>query len=74
MTIQSGGFQINSDGTCSSKMFLAGRSTAIETRAKYTQSGPKLTMKWEGAGTTIGAVEGETFTMNNEGMVFAYRK
>jgi len=31
-------------------------------------------MNWQGAGTTIGTVEGDTFTMNNEGMVFAYRK
>jgi hypothetical protein len=74
MTIQSGGFIINPDGTCSSKMSLAGRDAAIEVKATYTREGPKLTMKWQGAGMTIGTVEGDTFTMNNEGMVFAYRK
>jgi hypothetical protein len=74
MTIQSGGFIINPDGTCSSKMSLAGRDTAIEVKATYTREGPKLTMKWQGAGMTTGTVEGDTFTMNNEGMVFAYRK
>ena len=74
MTIQSGSFSINADGTCSSKMSLAGRDAAIEVKATYTQEGPKLTMKWQGAGMTIGTIEGETFTMNNEGMVFAYRK
>ena len=31
-------------------------------------------MKWEGAGTTTGTVEGYTFTINTEGMIFAYRK
>jgi hypothetical protein len=31
-------------------------------------------MQWEGAGTTVGTVEGNDFTMNNEGMVFVYRK
>jgi hypothetical protein len=74
MTIQSGGFIINPDGTCSSKMSLAGRDAAIEVKATYTREGPKLTMKWQGAGMTIGTVEGDTFTMNNEGMVLAYRK
>jgi hypothetical protein len=74
MTIQSGGFIINPDGTCSSKMSLAGRDAAIEVKATYTREGPKLTMKWQGAGTTIGTVEGDTFTMNNEGMVLAYHK
>jgi hypothetical protein len=74
MTINSGSFIINADGTCSSKMSLAGRDTPIEVKATYTREGPKLTMQWHGAGMTIGTVEGDTFTMNNEGMVFAYRK
>jgi len=74
MTIQSGSFLINADGTCSSKMSLAGRDAAIEVKATYTREGPKLTMKWQGAGMTLGTVEGDTFTMNNEGMVLAYRK
>ena len=74
MTINSGSFSINADGTCGSKMSLAGRDAAIEVKATYTREGPKLTMKWQGAGMTIGTLEGDTFTMNNEGMVFAYRK
>jgi len=45
-----------------------------EVKAAYTQEGSTLTMKWEGAGTTTGTVHGDTFTMNNEGMVFSYRK
>ncbi len=74
MGIQSGSFEINADGTCSSKMFLSGRNSPIEVKASYSREGPKLTMRWEGAGTTIGTIEGDTFTMNNEGMVLAYRK
>lgn len=74
MTINSGSFIINADGTCSSKISLAGRDAAIEVKAAYTREGPKLTMQWQGAGMTIGTVEGDTFTMNNEGMVFVYRK
>ena len=74
MTIKSGGFIINADGTCSSKMSLAGRDTAIEVKATYTREGPKLTMQWQGAGMTIGTVEGDKFTMDNEGMVLVYQK
>jgi hypothetical protein len=74
MTIKSGRFIINADGTCGSQMSLEGRDAAIEVKATYTREGQKLTMKWQGAGMTLGTVEGDTFTMNNEGMVFAYRK
>jgi hypothetical protein len=74
MTIKSGGFLINADGTCSSQMLLEGRDTPIEVKATYTREGTKLTMQWQGAGTTLGTVQGDTFTMNNEGMVFVYRK
>ena len=74
MTIKSGGFIINADGTCSSKMSLEGRDSPIEVKATYTREGPKLTMKWQGAGMTIGTIEGDTFTMDNEGMVFVYKK
>ena len=74
MTINSGSFSINADGTCSSKISLAGRDAAIEVKATYTRDGQKLTMQSQGVGRTIGSVEGDTFTMNNEGMVFAYRK
>lgn len=74
MVVKSGGFLIRADGTCRSQMFLEGRDTGIEVKATYTQAGSKLTMQWQGAGRTVGSVEGDTFTMNNEGMVLAYRK
>jgi hypothetical protein len=74
MTIGSGSFVITADGTCSSRMSLAGGDQAIERKAAYSLEGPKLKMNWQGAGTTVGAIKGDTFTMNNEGMVFAYRK
>jgi hypothetical protein len=77
MAVKSGTFAIRADGTCSSKMLFAvrpGDNIDREVKASYTQEGSKLTMKWERAGTTIGTVEGDTFTMNNEGMIFAYHK
>jgi hypothetical protein len=75
--IRSGVFTINKDGTCSSKMTFSmpsGDDGSREVSATYTREGSKLTMTWTGAGTTTGSVEGNTFKMNNEGMVFAYRK
>jgi hypothetical protein len=52
----------------------SGADASREVSASYTREGSKLTMTWTGAGTTIGSVEGNTFTMDNEGMIFAYRK
>jgi hypothetical protein len=76
-TIKSGTFAINSDGTCSSKVVFSmppGGDSSREVKASYTRQGSKLTMQWEGAGSTIGTVEGDTLTMDNEGMIFAYHK
>ena len=77
MTVKSGGFTIGADGTCSSKMnvsVLSHGDIDREVKATYTRQGARLTMQWEGAGTTIGTVDGNKFTMDNEGMVFAYQK
>lgn len=74
LAVQSGSFTINSNGTCHSKMFLTGRASAIEVKGTYARNGSKLTMKWDGAGTTTGTIEDDKFILNNEGMVFAYRK
>jgi hypothetical protein len=76
-TVKSGVFIINSDGTCSSKITFSTPTAGEmvrEVKATYTREGPKLTMKWEGAGVTLGRVEGTSFTMDNEGTIFAYRK
>jgi hypothetical protein len=77
VTIKSGAFMIGPDGTCTSKMVFSVPSrgdASREVKASYTQKGATLTMKWEGAGTTTGTVQGDAFTMHNEGMLLAYRK
>ncbi len=77
MTVSSGSFVIDADGTCRSKIEFklpSGQPASKEVTATYTCNGSKLTMKWQGAGTTTGTVDGDTFTMNNEGMVFAYHR
>jgi hypothetical protein len=77
LQVRSGSFTIKGDGTCSTKTVFVpptGSEATREVSATYTRDGAKLTMRWQGAGTTTGTVEGNTFTMNNEGMVFVYRK
>jgi hypothetical protein len=77
LQVRSGTFTINADGTCGTKTTFvppSGSETMREVKATYTQDGTKLTMKWQGAGTTVGTVAGSTFQMNNEGMVLTYQK
>ena len=76
-TVKSGVFTFNADGTCASKIIMStpsGSEVTREVKATYTCEGSKLTMKWAGAGTTTGTLTNDSFTMNNEGIVFAYRK
>jgi hypothetical protein len=75
--VHSGIFVINANGTCNSKIVFnlpSGDDFTREVKATYTREGSKLSMQWKGAGKTVGNVEGDRFTMKNEGMVFAYQK
>ena len=77
VTVKSGVFTITADGHCRSQVTFSMPSRgemSQEVKATYTRQGAELTMQWEGAGTTLGVVNGSTFTMTNEDMVFAYRK
>jgi hypothetical protein len=77
LAVQSGSFTIKADGTCSTKTVFvppSGTEATREVSATYTKEGSRLTMQWQGAGTTTGTMEGSTFTMDNEGMLFVYRK
>ena len=77
LQIRSGSFTIRADGTCTSRMTFvppSGPEVTRDVNATYTRDGTTLRMQWEGAGTTVGTVEGNTFTMNNEGMLLVYRK
>jgi hypothetical protein len=77
LQVRSGSFTMNADGTCGSKMTFVppgGHEATVEVSATYTREGAKLNMQWKNAGTTTGTLEGTTFTMENEGMMFAYKK
>ena len=77
MKIHAGKFVIKPNGKCvSSTVFTApdGREMTRDVRATYTLDWSRLTMKWVGAGMTVGTVEGDTFTMDNHGMIFEYKR
>lgn len=77
LEVRSGSFTIQTNGTCSSHMVFVPPSGAEATRdvtATFTQEAGTLRMRWEGAGRTVGKVEGATFTMTNEGMVLVYQR
>ena len=77
LQVRSGTFTINADGTCSTtSVFVPPSGTEItrEVSATYNREGAKLNMQWKGAGRTTGTIDGNTFTMENEGMVLAYKK
>jgi len=77
ITVKSGLMVIRADGTCSShSVFSLPQNPEINRRveATYTRSGNVLTLLWKGAGRTKGTLDGNTFTINNEGMIFAYQK
>ena len=75
--VTSGTFTIRPDGTCATVtafVMPSGQAQSREVSATYTRDGSKLTMQWQGAGVTNGTIEGDTFTMDNEGQLFLYRK
>ena len=77
MVVKSGSLTFNADGTCRSfSIFSLPPHPDIqrEVNATCTQNGAELTLRWNGAGITQGQLHGDTFTMNNEGMIFCYRK
>jgi hypothetical protein len=77
LQVRSGTFVINADETCISKMVFIpppGSEVVREVTAKYTKDGSRLTMQWEGAGKTVGIIQDNRFTMDNEGMELVYEK
>ena len=77
LAVKSGAFIFNADGTCLSRMSFtppSGVDAVREVKATFARQGAgEFSMQWEGAGMTVGTLAGDTFTMNNEGMIFVYR-
>ena len=77
MTVKSGSLTFTADGTCRSlttSVVPPHPDIHRDVAATYTQNGAELILHWTGAGTTQGRINGNEFTLNNEGMIFVYRK
>lgn len=77
LEVLSGAFTFSPEGTCSATtVFIApsGGEVSREASATYQRDGARLTMRWKDAGRTVGMLDGDTFTMINEGMSFEYRR
>lgn len=77
INVQSGVFNIRADGQCNSVIQMtspSGKPLEKSVAATCSRKDGALTFRWKGAGQTVGTVVGETFTMNNEGMAFVYKR
>lgn len=75
--VKSGAITLNPDGTFTSIMSYGlpdGKTASRDFSGTYTCERNSFTLQWKGAGTTTAELQGDTFTMNNEGMLLAYRK
>jgi hypothetical protein len=51
-----------------------GKTVNRDFSGTYTQDGSRLSLQWKGAGVTTATIEGNTFTVDNEGLLFVYHK
>jgi len=68
---------LNADGTFHMSMSYgteSGNPVSREFNGTYTREDSSFRLQWEGAGVTTGTLEGDTLTIDNEGLLFAYRK
>jgi hypothetical protein len=74
--VLAGTIALSADGTFTSAMSYNLPTGAVTQKfsGTYTRDGSRFSLQWKGAGTTTATLEGGTFTMDNEGMLFAYRK
>jgi len=72
--LRSGTFIIAKDSRCISKTVFGSSKSGREVKGSYTQEGSKLNVQWWGAGGTEVTIKGDTLIMNNEGMMFIYKK
>ena len=72
----SGAITLNADGAFTSAMSynLPKGPFSKQFSGTYTRDGSRFSLQWKGAGTTTATLEGKTFTMDNEGILFAYQK
>ena len=77
LQVQSSTFILNTDAAFEMTMTYKRQSGEIfnqDFSGTYTLNNYTFTFHWQGAGKNTAALEGDSFTMNNEGLLFLYRK
>ena len=77
LRIHAGDFTIRSDGSCSTRLEFSPPFGGKELRVshcEYEQEGSQLTMRWLGAGQTVGELAGSSFSTDNQGMEFVFQR
>lgn len=77
LEVRSGTMTFEAGSACGTRTVFVpagGKEVVREVQATYTRHGAELKMSWKGAGKTTGTLEGDVFTLNNEGMLFVYRR
>lgn len=75
--IESGAIALLADGSFSSTMTYRMPDGKVGNRGSsgsYTRQGSSFKLEWKGAGVTLGTLEGNTFTIDDDGLKCAYRK
>jgi len=75
--VRSSTFTLNADGSFGNTMSYgtpSGQTMSRDFSGNYTRESERFTFYWKGAGMTTATLNGDTLTMNNEGILFAYRK
>ena len=75
--VVAGTITLHEGGTFASTMQYANEAGRTMSRAfsgTYSFDGAEFVLSWTGAGRTKATLEEDTFTMNNEGMLFVYEK
>jgi len=75
--VHAGDFVIRADGTCSTTSVFSppsGGKVTQKSHATCAKKDSKLLMDWEGAGKNTGRFDGETFIMDNHGMIFVFSR
>jgi hypothetical protein len=69
-------FTLEAGGTFRTTMTYgdpSGNALSRDSSGTYVPEGSTLEFQWKGAGTTTGDLDGNTFAMDNEGVLRAYR-
>ena len=75
--VAGGSLTLNTDGTFSSEMRFTNPEIRVmggSSKGNFVLERDEYVLSWEGAGKTLVQIDGDTLTMNNEGMLFVYKK